>query len=208
MAVVAILTVVASGWLSAGARADGDPASDVLAAQSLFLPQDAGVPAGEQAQLAALLASAGREGFQIRAALIASPSDLGSIGELWRQPQTYAHFLGQELSVVYRGTLLVVMPNGLGVYGVGDVRLNPSALHGLAPPGADLGPAAIGAIRRLAAAAGHVLALPRPVSVSASGSDGAIPWLVFGLGVVLIVLAWTASLRSRPLGSRGPTSPP
>ena len=45
------------------ARADGDPASDVLLSQPLFLPQDAGVPATDQAQLASLLAAAHRAGY-------------------------------------------------------------------------------------------------------------------------------------------------
>ena len=48
--------------------------------------------------------------------MIASPTDLGSVTELWRQPQNYARFLAQELSLLYRGPLLVVMPNGYGRY--------------------------------------------------------------------------------------------
>jgi len=31
-------------------------------------------------------------------------------------PQSYARFLGQELSQVYRGAVVVTMPNGFGVY--------------------------------------------------------------------------------------------
>ena len=66
------------------ARADGDPASDVLATQPLFLPQDAGIPTAQQGQLGELLQTAARNGYQIRVALIASRSDLGSVTELWR----------------------------------------------------------------------------------------------------------------------------
>ncbi|MBV8430338.1 MAG: hypothetical protein JO244_04200, partial [Solirubrobacterales bacterium] len=114
----ALLLALAVGWSWAApaALADGDPASDVLATQTLFLPQDAQVPLAEQAQLARLLQEAARSGYQIRLALIASPSDLGSITELWRQPATYASFLGQELSLTYRGLLVVIMPNGFGLY--------------------------------------------------------------------------------------------
>ena len=48
---------LASLWLvliadPAWARADGDPASDVLATQALFLPQDAGIPLPQRGQLA------------------------------------------------------------------------------------------------------------------------------------------------------------
>src|ERR1700759_3639466 len=112
----AIVLALGWGWLAASARADGDPASDVLATQSLFLPQDAGIPADRQAQLQRLLQEAARRGFPVRLAVIASPVDLGAITELWGQPAAYADFLGQELSLVYRGMLLVVMPNGYGIY--------------------------------------------------------------------------------------------
>ena len=84
LAVVAVVLAVALNPTSAAA--DGDPASDVLAQQSLFLPQDAGLSSTQQSQLGALLSSASRHGFPIRVALIASPSDLGSISELWKQP--------------------------------------------------------------------------------------------------------------------------
>ena len=42
---LAFALAVSAGWLASQARADGDPASDVLASQSLFLPGDAGIPA-------------------------------------------------------------------------------------------------------------------------------------------------------------------
>jgi hypothetical protein len=201
-ALIALTITLALGLLASEARADGDPASDVLAGQSLFLPQDAGVRVSQQAQLSTLLATARRAGVPIREALIASPADLGSITALWRRPQDYARFLGQELGIVYRGALLVVMPNGYGVYGVGIPAPSPVALPHTAP-GSDLGSAGINAIRRLAAASGHPLPLPAAESPSPTNGAGTLPWIVFGLGLVLIVLAWTASLRARPLGSGG-----
>ena len=90
IAILAILAL-AGGWPAAPARADGDPASDVLAAQPLFLPQDAAVSSTQAAQLEQLLRNSSRAGYQIRVALIASATDLGSVTELWRQPQTYAN---------------------------------------------------------------------------------------------------------------------
>ncbi len=120
LALLAALATVALGLAAATrastALADGDPASDVLAQEPIFLPQDAGIPPRQQAQLAALTQAAARSGYPIRVALVASSADLGSVTELWRQPQSYAKFLGQELSLVYRGPLLVVMPNGVGFY--------------------------------------------------------------------------------------------
>jgi hypothetical protein len=106
-----------ASWWPTPALADGDPASDVLASQSLFLPQDAGVTAPQQAQLGVLLACARRSGYGIRVALNASPADLGSVTALWGKPQSYARFLGQELSLVNHVALLVVMPNGFGLDG-------------------------------------------------------------------------------------------
>ncbi len=190
----AVLLAVAAtlGWAPVPARADGDPASDVLATQTLYLPQDAGVPAARQAQLGALLSDAARAGYRIRVAVVASPADLGSVTALWRQPQNYARFLGQELGLVYRGPLLVVMPDGYGLYHAAATRLAP-------PAAAQLGTAAIGAVERLAAAGGHDVALPPARAASAAEASSAIPWLVFAIGIALIALAWAGSLRARPL---------
>ena len=96
------------------ARADGDPGSDVLVYQPLFLAADADVPVPEQVSLDRALQAAERSGFSIRVAIIAAPSDLGAVTGLWLKPRAYARFLGIELSLAYSGRLLVVMPNGLG----------------------------------------------------------------------------------------------
>ncbi len=190
--------------LPAVARADGDPASDVLATQALFLPADAGVSFAHENQLNGALASAASNGFPMRVAIIASESDLGSVTALWRQPQTYAQFLGQELSLLYHGTLLVVMPDGFGLYGPAQaVAAGHSALAGLHPAagGPVLGTAALSAVERVAAAAGHPVTVPTAAATApaaAGDSTGAIPILVFVLGVALIAAAWTASLRVRP----------
>ena len=185
------------------AAADGDPASDVLAQQSLFLPQDAGLSSTQQSQLGALLSSASRHGFPIRVALIASPSDLGSISELWKRPESYARFLGLELGLVYHGPLLVVMPDGLGLFGVSRPDLATRALAAGARL-TTLGPRALEAIHQLAAAAGHPLPIPSIKPRLRRGSTDFIAYLVFALGALLIALAWNASLRERPprLGRR------
>ena len=204
MAVSLSIPVAALGLLAASVRADGDPASDVLVSQTLFLPQDAGVPANQQAQLDALLHAAQQSGYQIRVALIASPTDLGSVTELWRQPQNYARFLAQELSLLYRGPLLVVMPNGYGLYRLaGPLATGQSALAGVRAPGPSLATATLTAIQRLAAAAGHNLPLPNATAPSTPGSTNTVSWLVFAIGGALIVLAGTASLRARPPRTRG-----
>jgi len=191
---------------AARARADGDPASDVLAIQTLFLPADAGVPFAQQTQLPALLSAAARSGYPIRVALIASRTDLGSVTELWRQPQTYAQFLGQELSLVYRGPLLVVMPNGFGLYGVGAAATGRSVLATVSL-NQGLGTGALDAVQRLAQASGHPVALPAPsASVVNAGSSSTVSAIAFGVGAALVILAWVASLRAQPIrfGRRTP----
>ena len=205
---VVALTVVVFGLIAACAavpgiaRADGDPASDVLATQSLFLPQDAGIPVGQRSQLSALVSAAAASGYPIRVALIASATDLGSVTELWRQPETYARFLGQELSLIYHGPLLIVMPNGFGINGQTGTSAAAarSALAGvrIGSGGVSLGTAALTAVQRLAASAGHSVQIPAAAHSSGSSSTNPTPVIAFALGAVLIALAWGASLRARP----------
>lgn len=186
----------------AAARADGDPASDVLATQPLFLPQDAGIPTAQQSQLAQLLQATARNGYEIRVALIASRSDLGSVTALWHQPQTYARFLDQELSLVYRGPLLVVMPNGFGFYDPGSPHQpEPTALAGLriSAGGPGLAAASLAAVQRLADRAGDPVQIPpAPATGPNARSMDTTAVVAFSIGTVLIVLAWAASLRARP----------
>ena len=191
---------LAGTWAPTSARADGDPASDVLATQQLFLPQDAGVPAASQAKLAALLQEAARSGYPMRVALIASSTDLGSVTALWNQPENYAQFLGQELGLVYHGPLLVVMPTGFGLYHFAHPSTAQRALAGGPNPRAGIGAAALTGIRNLAAAEGHPLAPPTTATSNPRATASSpTPWIVFAIGAILIAVAWTASLRARPL---------
>ena len=197
---VAALLALAWGWHAAPARADGDPASDVLATQALFLPEDAAATPTERAQLTALLQTAARQGYPIRVALVASRADLGSVTALWRQPEMYARFLGQELAFVHKGPLLVVMPNGVGVTRLGRPLPGQAAL---AAPSehAGLAAAAITAVRALAAAAGHPLPVSSVQAPRVGGSSDAIAWIVLAAGALAIAIAWCLSLRARPLRS-------
>ena len=190
------------------ALADGDPASDVLATANLFLPWDAGLSASQQRQLAALLETALRADAGVRLAVIASPSDLGSVTQLWRRPHLYAAFLGDELSLVYRGPLVVVMPDGIGIYHAGAALSRAELSIAASPPsgsraGALLG-AAISAVRRIAAASGHVIGNVRePTAAGRPGGPGTASWIALTVGALLILAAWSASLRARPLSLRG-----
>ena len=48
--------------------------------------------------------------------MIANEFDLGSAGLLYRKPLRYAKFLAQELATFNSDWMLVVMPNGYGIY--------------------------------------------------------------------------------------------
>jgi hypothetical protein len=207
--VVTAALALGTALLAPIARADGDPASDVLAEQTAFIPAGRGIPTVDQARLETVIRSATRRGLRVRVALIAARSDLGAITELWRQPAQYARFLGTELTDVFSGTLIVVMPNGYGVWIVGRhassaaLQRAGSSLIGapLAQSGRATAAAAVVAVRRVAAAAGDPLPDPRIGSASpGSGSSGvgSVEWSVLATGALLIVAAWVASLRARP----------
>ncbi|HTX47363.1 MAG TPA: hypothetical protein VMD48_13865, partial [Solirubrobacteraceae bacterium] len=100
--------------MTSPARADGDPASDVLLTQQAFFTSLASAESPPQRELVSLLSAAQRARFPIRVAIISTEYDLGSITALWRKPRVYAQFLGIELSDTRNQRLLVVMPNGFG----------------------------------------------------------------------------------------------
>jgi hypothetical protein len=188
------------------ALADGDPASDVLIGQSAFLPWDAGATPAQQARLGAILGAAARDGYPIRVAVIASQSDLGSVTALWRQPELYARFLDQELSLAYKGPVLIVMPNGVGLASAAPLSAaERAAASGKAASIArpQLTAVAESAAEKLAAAAGHplpaaVLTSAAEPSAAGASSTGTTAYLVLAVGAVLIAIAWAASLRARP----------
>jgi len=171
--VVAVLTPVA--------RADGDPGSDVLVYQDLFAGSDAGLSVQQQLELGNLLKATARAGAPVRVAIIASPFDLGAVTELWRNPRSYARFLGIELSLVYKQRLLVVMPNGFGFNWPGH---SPAAAYRalgairIRPGGSGLFEATEAAVRKLALASGVKLpagALATSVAPAAVNNGAAQP---------------------------------
>lgn len=207
--VVMALAAALAAW-PGRALADGDPASDVLTETPVYFPADAGIPANRQEQLVKLVRAAAHRGYPLRVALIAHRSDLGSIAALWSKPNVYSGFLGTELSLVFHGTLLVVMPDGYGVDVVGEpgaaakTRAAAAPLIDLAPAGSGSGAladSAITAVRRITSADGIDLAVPRatvPIGGAPGGVD-VVAWAVLAAGIVVLVAAWTASVRARPV---------
>ena len=168
-----LLAVCALGALSPAARADGDPGSDVLVYQNLFVAADSNISIPQQVELGDLLTTASHDGFTIRVAIIATPADLGAITQLWRKPASYASFLGIELSLAYSQRLLVVMPDGFGFNWQGhSTAAAYQVLRKIAvKPGASgLATSAETAVRALAAASGVRLA--PPTAGQAAGTTG------------------------------------
>jgi cytochrome c biogenesis protein CcmG/thiol:disulfide interchange protein DsbE len=165
-----ILALMATGCcgLAARARADGDPGSDVLVYQNLFVGGDSGLTIAQQARLGSLLSRSAAAGRPIRVAIIAHPDDLGAVTALWQQPRAYARFLGTELSLAYRQRLLVVMPNGLGFYWAGHATAAAETELARVPAGAEpaqLMRAAVSGAQALTSSA----AVPSPVTSTRSG---------------------------------------
>jgi hypothetical protein len=185
---VLLLAAVTSVVAASSARANGDPASDVLPFTTVFLsiknPNTS--PAGRD--LLAVTRAAAKKKRPIRVAVISEPSDLGLIQSLWQKPQPYAEFLGKELFQFgrYNGTLVVSMPNGFGVNGPDAAKGKP-ALARLPKPNTNdlerLGEDTADAVRAVAAANGYVL------PASSGGGSGTPAWLI-----ILAVLGGAALL--------------
>jgi hypothetical protein len=178
------------------AHADGDPASDVLLYEKWYLPYRP-PSAAAKSNLTAVVAAANKAGYPIRVAVIQSPTDLGSIPQLFGKPKTYASFLAQELAFGYRKRVLIVMPagfgfspglvkatgaqadSGTGYAPVPDVR-EMKLVAGLPKPAGStsdqLTDAAAQAVRALAKADGHTLpAHLAPPSGSGGSGTGSTP---------------------------------
>jgi hypothetical protein len=194
-----LLAVVALAAFAADARANGDPASDVLPFSNVFLSIQNPKTSSAGRELEALTAEAAKKKFPIRVAVIAQPSDLGLIQSLWRKPQPYANFLGRELIAFgrYHGTLVVAMPNGFGVFGPGAKPRAKRAVAALPEPGGgtvdDLGAAASDAVRRVAAANGY-----RLTATAESSGGGTSSLLIVGAalaGAAVVAAAVFFALR-------------
>jgi hypothetical protein len=208
-----LLCALVAALGAASARADGDPASDYLISQPVFLPFEQKVDDARAAELTALLADAKKKGFEVRVALIATRTDLGAVPVLFGKPQRYAQFLGQELVYFYKRELLVVMPNGYGLYQKGaKLTEDKAALAAVPPPeapdGNALAAAAGDAVRALAKRRGLTLAAAEPADGGgSSGSSGNRDRIVIVVGVLVlaaIAIAVQQLLRRRRRPSDAP----
>jgi hypothetical protein len=206
----ALVLLVALALLVPGsARANGDPASDVLLTQQTFLPLEAPISGSAKSDLNKTVAEANKKGYTIRVAIIAFSGDLGLVGSLWGKPQPYAKFLWNELSFSYNNRLLVAMPAGFGFY-AGDgkpIDKERAVLKGVKPGQipTDLTKSAAEAVRRLAAGNGVEVAKPS----SGSSTRDRVLILVGALVVLAVVLVFpTRWLRRGRGGGQSPSAEP
>ena len=165
------------------AQANGDPASDVLITQQVFIPFEAPISKSASDELTKTVAAANKRGYKIRVAVIAFTGDLGTAISLWGHPQEYAKFLGSELAFAYSDRLLVAMPAGFGIYRgkkpvAQELRVLAKRKPGKTPTA--LTESTTHAVRALAAANGIVL--PKI-------SSGSNPWRDRAIIAAVVLLA-------------------
>jgi hypothetical protein len=198
---IALLLAAAVLTLPALAHADGDPASDTLLGESVFYPYAPAVPRAVQVALNAQTASAQRAGLPIKVAIIAAPTDLGAVPSLFGQPQSYAHFLDQEISFKARQPLLVVMPAGYGTAALPAAATR--AVSALAKPAGrsstDLARAAQTAVDKILAASGHpVKPAPGAPRSGSGGGSSTVLLVVLILAAIAVASALVALRLRRP----------
>jgi hypothetical protein len=202
-----LVTAVAALVAVPAASANGDPASDVLLTQKLFVGPEVPVSKGKLDALQKTVDAANAKGYPIRVAVIAFTGDLGTAVSLWRRPQDYSKFLGSEIAFVYAKRLLVAMPAGFAVYnGRRSTAAEQRALKGVRPgqTPAALVESTTEAVRKLAASGGV------QVPVYSSGGGGhdwrdRIIIAVAGLLVVALIVLVGRRLRARG-GGRSPSA--
>ena len=190
----ALLAALAVGLLAVpAAQANGDPASDVLITEQVFLPFEAPISKSASEELTKTVAEANKRGFKIRVAVIAFTGDLGTAVSLWRHPQDYSKFLGSELAFSYSNRLLIAMPSGFGFYRGKKPTAKEQRLLAKLKPGKTptaLTESTTQAVRALAA--GNGIVLPKFSSGSTAWRDRAIiaAAVLLALVVVFVPARW------------------
>jgi hypothetical protein len=189
-----VAVALAAAVLAPAAFADGDPASDYLISQPVFLPFTAKVSSSSARALVALVDDAKRKGFPLKVAVIGDAYDLGAVPSLFGRPQQYASFLGQEDAYFFRAELLVVMPQGYGLYERGGVPPGDAAAVAALPR-----PASASGDDLVAAAMDAVRALARRRGLTLSAAGGSLPsqWRDR-----IVIVAAVAALCALGVGAR------
>ena len=181
---LAALTAAAVLATAGVARADSDPASDVLPVQNVFVPYQPRVSPSTQDKLRGVTSAAAKAGFPIKIAIIATAQDLGGVPDFFNKPQPYARYLGSEISFSKPQPLIVVMPNGIGTYQV-PARAAAAARGLTVGSGADgMANTAVDAVQKMAAATGHKIGSFK----GSGGGGGSSTALIFAGPIILLVI--------------------
>jgi hypothetical protein len=206
--VLAITPILACLAVCCAARADADPASDVLYTDDVFLPFSTKVSPGLARQLADATRAASAVGKPVRVALIAAPADLGGVPSLFGKPTAYARFLGLELQFVYTGRVLIVMPQGAALSERGRLVANAAVVRAVVGSGGDgLARTAIALVRELTGTAPTPL---QTTTIVASAERGFPVWKSIAVavgGVFALALGGLVLVRRRARGKRPDTVP-
>lgn len=203
----ALLGVALALLAPAAARADGDPASDVLLFQDAYLPYFPAPSEAETDTLTRLLAQLRSDGYPMKVAIIGGIGDLGAYPDLFGRPADYAELLASELAFRVRDPhLLIVMPDGLAGRNLGadgeavlaEIEIDTSdETDGLVRT-------AIEAVARVASANGQPTEVPEIAEDQEPSRDGGrsylalyiVAGLLVALGIALIVVS--RRIRARP----------
>jgi hypothetical protein len=183
--VVAILAAVLC--FAGAAQADADPASDTLYVGDVFLPLSARVSPKLARRLFAVTRGARRAGKPIKVAVIASPRDLGGVPSIFGKPTYYARFLGGELTFLYTGKVLIVMPQGAGLSEGGRLIANPAVVHAVIGSGAD-------GLARTAIELVQELALGKHATAQATPTHKTVVWPWVAVAIAVVVAAFTPAI--------------
>jgi hypothetical protein len=180
-----VVTLAVALCLTGAAQADADPASDTLYVRDVFLPLSARVSPQLAQKLLDVTRAARSAGKPIKVALIASARDLGGVPSIFGKPTYYARFLGAELQFLYKGKLLIVMPQGAGLSEGGRLVAESAVVHAVIGTGAD-------GLARTAIELVQELALGKPPGGRDAGrahSTAIWPWIAIAIAAVSALLA-------------------
>jgi hypothetical protein len=118
---LAIATALTALVAAPAAHANGDPPSDVLPFEDVYLPAEP--PSQDVAEsLRGAVRRAREAGYPLKVAVIHAEVDLGPLANAYGRPQQYADYLVTELprhTASSQGArILVVSPSGAGIAGV------------------------------------------------------------------------------------------
>jgi hypothetical protein len=188
----ALLCAVAALLAPSAARADGDPASDVLLFQDVYLPYFPAPSQAEAETLERLLREVKSKGYPMKVAVIGSAGDLGAYPDLFGKPDDYAKLLAGEIAFrVKNPHLLILMADGGfagrnlgdGLAATDDIGIEPAEqTDGLVR-------AAIKAVAAIASANGHATDVPEIRADEQPGTKdgGSHVWMYVLSGVIVLL---------------------